>query len=270
MLQIVSSAMLLLPVAGDIQISPGDIALTGPGAAQRVLVLQTKEGEVRGDVTKAAKLTSSNPKVASVDASGVVHATADGDATITAIHGDGKATAKIKVQKIAEPFEPSFANHVVPVLTRIGCNSGACHGALAGKGGFKLSLRGYDPVSDHFVLTRQVLGRRVNTQEPAKSLMLLKPTLAIPHGGGLKLEVRSPEYDVLADWIASGAPGPSPKDAHIVRLEVFPGRAVLKPRTRCKSSSAPGIRTACRGTLPASPNSAAPRTWSPASMTRGL
>src|SRR5205823_168895 len=84
--------------------------------------------------------------------------------------------------------------------------------------------------SDHFVLTRQVLGRRVNTQEPAKSLMLLKPTLAIPHGGGLKLEVRSPEYDVLADWIASGAPGPSPKDSHIVRLETFPSRAVLKPK----------------------------------------
>src|SRR5258707_7416570 len=129
-----------------------------------------------------------------------------------------------------EPAEPSFANHVVPVLTRLGCNSGACHGALAGKGGFKLSLRGYDPVTDHFVMTRQVLGRRVNTQEPARSLILLKPTLAISHGGGLKLEVLSPEYNVLANWIASGAPGPSPKDAHITRLEVAPARSVLKPK----------------------------------------
>src|SRR5260221_4119215 len=128
-----------------------------------------------------------------------------------------------------EPAEPSFANHVVPVLTRLGCNSGACQGALAGKGGFKLSLRGYDPVSDHFVMTRQVLGRRVNTQEPAKSLILLKPTLAISHGGGLKLEVLSPEYNVLANWIASGAPGPSPKDAHITRLELAPAHLVLNP-----------------------------------------
>lgn len=129
-----------------------------------------------------------------------------------------------------EPAEPSFANHVMPVLTRLGCNSGACHGALAGKGGFKLSLRGYDPVSDHFVMTRQVLGRRVNTQEPAKSLILLKPTMAVAHGGGLKLEVSSPEYNVLANWIAFGAPGPSPKDPHIAGLEVSPARSVLKPK----------------------------------------
>src|SRR5260370_22602483 len=79
-------------------------------------------------------------------------------------------------------------------------------------------------------MTRQVLGRRVNTQEPAKSLILLKPSLAMAHGGGLKLEVLSPEYNVLADWIASGASGPSPKDPTITRLEVFPGRAVLKPK----------------------------------------
>ena len=73
-----------------------------------------------------------------------------------------------------------------------GCNSGACHGALAGKGGLKLSLRGYAPEDDHFVLTRQAKGRRVNPLEPAHSLMLLKPTLAVPHGGGQKVEVNSP------------------------------------------------------------------------------
>src|ERR1700757_4738698 len=77
---------------------------------------------------------------------------------------------------------PSFRNHVLPLMTRAGCNSGACHGALAGKGGLKLSLRGYDPESDYFVLTRQARGRRVDLVEPDKSLMLLKPTLAVPHG----------------------------------------------------------------------------------------
>src|SRR5579883_1407373 len=65
---------------------------------------------------------------------------------------------------------PSFRNHVLPLMTRAGCNSGACHGALAGKGGLKLSLRGYDPESDYFVLTRQARGRRVDLVEPAKSL----------------------------------------------------------------------------------------------------
>lgn len=124
---------------------------------------------------------------------------------------------------------PSFRNHVQPILTRIGCNSGACHGALAGKGGLKLSLRGYAPQDDYFVLTRQANARRINLDEPAKSLMLLKPTLALPHGGGMKLEVNSPDYLVLADWIAHGAPGPSAKDARVQRIEVTPAEKTLKP-----------------------------------------
>lgn len=125
---------------------------------------------------------------------------------------------------------PSFRNQVQPILTRIGCNSGGCHGALAGKGGLKLSLRGYAPEDDYFVLTRQANARRVNLGEPAKSLMLLKPTLAVPHGGGLKLDVESPEYKLLADWIAHGAPGLSPKDPELKRIEVIPVQKVLKPK----------------------------------------
>jgi hypothetical protein len=232
MLQTVCSALLLLPVVGDVQIQPAEITLTGPKATQRLLVLQAAASAVSGDLTRQAKFASSNPTVATVDDAGRVHPVGDGEATITATVGDAKATAKVKVEKTGEPFDWSFANHVVPVLTRLGCNSGACHGALAGKGGAKLSLRGYDPATDHFVLTRQVLARRVNTQQPNRSLMLLKPTLAVPHGGGLKLEIGSPEFNLLADWIASGAPGVSPKDSHISRLEVFPGRAMLRSKDR--------------------------------------
>src|SRR5215213_10078219 len=76
----------------------------------------------------------------------------------------------------------TFSNHVVPILTRAGCNSGACHGALAGKGGLKLSLRGFDPETDWFVLTRQALGRRVDLTNPADSLMLRKAAKQMPHG----------------------------------------------------------------------------------------
>src|SRR3989441_6868920 len=96
---------------------------------------------------------------------------------------------------------PSFRNDVIPILTKIGCNSGACHGALAGKGGLKLSLRGYAPADDHFVLTRQAGARRVDRQEPAKSLFLQKPLRKLPHGGGKKLEEESDDYRVLLDWI---------------------------------------------------------------------
>src|SRR6185312_1221312 len=103
--------------------------------------------------TPQARFTSSHPAVATVDASGVVRAVGDGEATITAVVEGKQATVKVTARKTKEPFTWSFRNHVIPLLTRAGCNSGACHGALAGKGGLKLSLRGYDPESDYFVLT---------------------------------------------------------------------------------------------------------------------
>lgn len=121
----------------------------------------------------------------------------------------------------------SFRNHVIPVMTRLGCNSGACHGALAGKGGFKLTLRGYDPEADYNVLTRQSLGRRVNKSEPARSLMLLKPTMAMGHGGGKRMDVNSLEYKVLSEWIASGSNAPTDSDPKITRLEVTPKTATF-------------------------------------------
>jgi hypothetical protein len=125
---------------------------------------------------------------------------------------------------------PSFRNQVIPMMTKVGCNSGACHGALAGKGGLKLSLRGYDPDADHFVLTRQSLGRRVDLLEPAKSLVLLKPTATLSHGGGQRIEVGSFDYRVLADWLAAGAPGPRSEDPRIQRLEIVPTAAILHPK----------------------------------------
>lgn len=121
----------------------------------------------------------------------------------------------------------SFRNHVIPVLTRLGCNSGACHGAAAGKGGFKLTLRGYDPELDYAVLSRQALGRRVNPVEPARSLLLLKPTMAIGHGGGKRMEANSLEYKVLAEWIAGGVKPPAETDARIMRVEVTPQASTL-------------------------------------------
>jgi len=215
--------------AADLKILPGDMTLTGPHASQRLLVTAEEGGAVVGDQTAQAAFTSANPAIAVVDG-GMVRPVGDGETTITAVVDGKQATAKVKVVRSKETIDWSFRNHVIPMMTRVGCNAGACHGALAGKGGLKLSLRGYDPEADHFVLTRQALGRRVNRIEPNKSLVLLKPTLAVPHGGGQKLEVGSPDYRLLADWIAAGAPGPKADDPVIQRLEVLPAAAVLKPK----------------------------------------
>jgi Protein of unknown function (DUF1553)/Protein of unknown function (DUF1549) len=116
----------------------------------------------------------------------------------------------------------SFRNHVLPVLTKAGCNSGACHGASAGKGGLKLTLRGYDPAADYATLTRQALGRRIVKTEPGRSLILLKPTMQVPHGGGERFKRDSLEYRVLAEWIADGTPPPQPTDPTLRELEVQP------------------------------------------------
>ena len=144
--------------------------------------------------------------MATVDEAGTVAAAGDGEAVITATYDGKPITTRVRVAATKEPSAWSFRNHIIPMMTRVGCNSGACHGALAGKGGLKLSLRGYDPDTDHFVMTRQALGRRIDNQEPARSLILLKPTLAVPHGGGQKLEVGSADFVRFADWIASGNP----------------------------------------------------------------
>src|SRR5688500_20229162 len=87
--------------------------------------------------------------------------------------------------------ELTFRNHVQPVLSKAGCNAGACHGAAAGQNGFRLSLRGYDDEGDYITLTRQSQGRRINPTDPGRSLLLLKSTGTIPHKGGKRFEVDS-------------------------------------------------------------------------------
>jgi hypothetical protein len=209
---------------------PPATAFHRAGATQRLFLGEQSQGQIVADRTTQATYSSSNKQVATVDATGLVTAVGDGVATITALRHGAKSTAQVGVEGAGAVFTPSFRNQVIPLITSAGCNSGACHGALAGKGGMKLSLRGYDPESDHFVLTRQTLGRRVDTTEPQLSLLLRKPTMVIPHGGGQKLEVGSSDYNLLADWVAAGAPGPKSGDARIARIEVFPTVAVLKPK----------------------------------------
>jgi hypothetical protein len=123
----------------------------------------------------------------------------------------------------------TFRNHVQPILAKNGCSAGACHGAAAGQNGFKLSLRGYDDEGDFLALTRGALGRRIIPSDPGRSLMLLKPTGAVPHKGGKRFEVDSLDYRVLSQWIAAGAPGPKADDPRIVRIEISPAHAVLQP-----------------------------------------
>lgn len=215
--------------AGELVLLPGSARLQGPLAQQRFLVEVRDRGALVADRTADAVFTVDDPKVAAVAADGKVTPLSSGATILTAKVGGQVARAQVCVEDAERPPAWSFQNHVLPVLTKAGCNSGACHGAAAGKNGFRLTLRGYGPEVDHDVLTRQALGRRINRSAPAESLLLLKPTGALEHGGGVRFAVDSPEYRVIAGWIAAGTPPPRGDEARTVGLKVLPGAVTLGP-----------------------------------------
>src|SRR5215212_4495589 len=137
-------------------------------------------------------------------------------------------TVSLFVTLSAAHAEVSFRNQVQPILARYGCSTGACHGAAAGQGGFRLSLLGYDNIGDHVNITRSAQARRICLDDPARSLFLLKATRTIPHKGGEKFKTGSPEYDIIAQWIAEGAPAPKDTDARIERIEIAPAHSTQK------------------------------------------
>src|SRR5215831_20227727 len=128
-----------------------------------------------------------------------------------------------------EPAAPSFGTEIVPLLTKMGCNAGACHGKGAGQNGFRLSLRGYAPEMDHLWLTREYDGRRIDTTTPENSLLLLKPLGKAPHEGGKLFSEGGREYQLLLDWVRAGAPGPRKDEPDVKRVYAEPAQRTLAP-----------------------------------------
>jgi hypothetical protein len=212
--------------ADALRILPGTIKLTGPEARQSLLV-ETVDGTLATGAIKDVAFASDHEKVARV-VDGRVVPMGNGVATITATANGQSSSIQVTVEKFDVPHLWSYRNQVQSVLSKTGCNSGACHGAAAGKNGFKLSLRGYDPEADFFAITRHSRGRRIVPDDPGRSLFLTKPTGAIPHKGGVRFSEDSLEYRVLAEWIAQGQSAPAADDARITRLEILPEAARLK------------------------------------------
>ncbi len=120
-----------------------------------------------------------------------------------------------------------FSTDVVPILTKLGCDSGGCHGKATGQNGFKLSLFGFEPEVDYSALVTEDRGRRLSLADPDRSLLLLKATSRMPHGGGRRLDESSDDYRILRDWIAQGATAPRDNDPKLVRIELSPREQVL-------------------------------------------
>jgi cell division septation protein DedD len=214
----------------SLSVAPPNIVLDGPKSRQRLLVTGVRQDGTLVDLSGQAKYSSSTPKVVSVTPAGVAQPVADGAGKI-AISAAGKSLeVKLASKNVGKPFEWSFSNHVISVLSKGGCSMGACHGAAAGKNGFRLTLRGYDPDLDYERLMREGGSRRLQRNDPGNSLLLKKATLSVPHAGGQRFATGSLEYQVVADWMASGMTGPKASDPSLVRLEVLPAERTLQEK----------------------------------------
>lgn len=220
------------PPLTKLEVFPPAMTLTGAKSEAYVAVTGIyADGTIR-DLTTTATMAIDNPAVATV-AKGVVKPLADGAANIVITSGETKAQIPLQVVQASSVLPRSFEYDCLTALTKQSCNSGACHGSPSGKGGFRLSLRAFDPVLDQLTLIREDLGRRTNPMEPEKSLLLQKPLMKVPHGGGLKLHTHDPAYQMLTEWIAQGCkpdPAGAPK---CVGIEVYPptGRMLIHPAT---------------------------------------
>jgi hypothetical protein len=224
----------------SLRLAPNEVTLWGPQSAQRFLVLGKYSDGLERDVTASARFTPASADLLHIDSTGRVTPLADGQAVLKAELDGQSAESKIVVQEFKTERQPSFARDIASILTMQGCNASKCHGAVAGKGGFKLSLYGSYLRDDYqwivnggtyHVLTDKESGPktpRIDRKEPEKSLLLLKPTDLVDHEGGERFTVDSPEYRTVLAWIRNGAPyGNEGETAEITRVEVFPSEAVL-------------------------------------------
>ncbi len=219
--------------ATDFQITPAVITLDGNFArAQLIVTEHAAHGAVNEhstDLTHQAQYVSSDPRIVTVSDSGLLLAQGNGSAMVAvSVTGVVHSVAVTVKGVVARPVL-GFKEHVMPVLAKAGCNSGACHASQYGKGGFKLSVFGFAPEDDYHAIVRDGLGRRANPIVPSASLLLRKPTGAVPHEGGQRLQAGSVDYQILAQWLGNGAPPPSAKEPKVVSLRLWPSRRVGPP-----------------------------------------
>jgi hypothetical protein len=207
---------------------PSSVKLIGARDEQRLIVIGVWDDGRKQDLTSAAVFTTESPKTATSD-KGIVRAVADGSTTIAIEALGTRNSIPVVVEKFNVDIPVSFSREVEPILTKAGCNSGACHGASLGRGGFRLSLFAFDPSFDHSQIVQSNKGRRIVPNDPERSILLAKPALVMEHGGGERLKLNSRHYNLIRQWLEDGAPAPDAKDATVERLEIFPPARIMQP-----------------------------------------
>jgi hypothetical protein len=212
-----------------IGVFPPDITLETKRDTQSVVVMATYEDDTTVDVTKNATFTFEDPSLVDLKTRSHFKPVNDGETKLNVKVSDKTASIPVVVKNAAEDRPISFHLDVMPVFMRDGCNTGACHGSARGQDGFMLSLFGYDPNGDHFRLTRELAGHRVNLAIPEESLLVEKAIEAVPHTGGKLIDRGSHGYNTMVEWIADGAHNDKPEEVLTVTdLYLYPPKLVLE------------------------------------------
>jgi hypothetical protein len=231
LLGLVAVAPAAEPTVSALAAYPTSLAIRGSDDAPQLLITgRTADRQI--DLTGSVQYTVSDPAVARVDETGRVYPLANGSADITATAAGKSVRVPVTVSgpETARPI--NFANQIEPVLTKLSCNSGGCHGKIAGQNGFRLSLLGFDPELDYMTVVKESRGRRLFPAAPDQSLFLQKAAGVVPHGGGKKADVGSEEYKLLRRWIASGMPYGTASDPTITKVTVSPDARVIDRQGR--------------------------------------
>ena len=215
----------------SLEVAPTRVALKGIDDSQQ-LVITAQLQERRQDLTGEVKYEVENPTVVRISASGRILPIGNGTTTIKATYGDKSVAVTVSAEACDVNLPINFGNQIVPIFTKLGCNSGGCHGKSGGQNGFALSLLGFVPEVDYAALVKEARGRRLMPASPDNSLLLLKAAGQVAHAGGKRMEVESDEYKLIKRWIGAGTPFGDAKDPVVIRISVFPERALLTRNNR--------------------------------------
>ena len=202
------------------------IHLSGFNPRQQILITLDESNDRSIDVTRDCKVELANHEVA-LEVNGIVSATGNGITELTVTRGKLQARVAVHVTTFGDTPQIHFENDILPLLSKSGCNSGGCHGKASGQNGFKLSVFGFDSRADFAALTKEARGRRVFPGDPERSLLVRKATGASAHGGGRRVELNSPDHELLANWIRQGMPWGDDNAPQPVGIEVEPGSRVV-------------------------------------------
>ncbi|HAB11869.1 MAG TPA: hypothetical protein DCE47_09280, partial [Planctomycetaceae bacterium] len=210
----------------SVSVYPTSVKLTTKRDRQSLIVQAHFANGLTRDVTGEAKFLLADAKAAKL-AGHVLTPKADGKSELTVTFGGKTVKVPVEVEKAGDDRPVSFRLDVMPIFMKANCNTGSCHGSARGKDGFRLSLFGFDPAGDHYRLTRELPGRRINLAVPSSSLMMEKAVGVVPHTGGKQFDKDSEMYGTLDRWLKVGAPNDPGAVPAVTKVELFPNEAVL-------------------------------------------